>query len=117
MPVTVRVVPYRYLLAPFDSAQLNICTQVMNVMVFTQDLMDNNLLMQASLAVVAGASSAWLAYIGGPNRKMHATAAVLMLGMLPWTVLIIFPVNDELRSKKKLSDTEVPTLSDHMPMS
>lgn len=30
-----------------------------------------------------------------------------MLGMLPWTVLIIFPVNDELRSKKKLSDTEI----------
>ena len=113
----MRVVLYQYLLAPLDSVQSDTCTQLINVMVFTQDLIDNNLLVQASLAVIAGASSAWLAYIGGPNRKMHATAAVLMLGMLPWTVLIIFPVNDELRSKKKLSDTEVPTLSDRMPMS
>ena len=79
--------------------------------------MNGNLLMQAPLALIAGASSAWLAYVGGPERKMHATAAVLMLGMLPWTVLVIYPVNDELRSKKKLSDTEVPTLPNHMPTS
>ena len=73
--------------------------------------------MQAPLAAIAGASSAWLAYTDGSNRKMNATAAVLMLGMLPFTVLVIAPVNDKLRYEKKLSDTEVLPLPDHMPMS
>ena len=63
--------------------------------------------MQAALAVVASASSAWLAYKGGPSRSMHVTTALLMGAMLPWTLLVIMPTNEILLSKNELSDTEV----------
>ena len=71
--------------------------------------------MQASLAAVASASSAWLAYKGGPSRSMHVTNAVLMAAMLPWTLLVIMPTNDILLSKNELSDTEVTISSESDP--
>ena len=63
--------------------------------------------MQASFAAIAAASSAWLAYKGGPNRSLDVTSAVLMAAMLPWTLVVIMPTNDTLRFKKELSDSEV----------
>lgn len=62
---------------------------------------------QASFAVIAAASSAWLAYKGGPSRSLNVTSALLMAAMLPWTLVVIMPTNDTLRFKKELSDSEV----------
>ena len=62
---------------------------------------------QASFAVIGAASSAWLAYKGGPSRSLNITSAVLMAAMLPWTLVVIMPTNDTLRFKKDISDSEV----------
>ncbi|CAL5229404.1 g12722 [Coccomyxa viridis] len=64
---------------------------------------------QASFAAIAAASSAWLAYKGGPTRSLNVTTAVLMGAMLPWTLVVIMPTNDALRFKKELSDSEIKT--------
>ena len=74
---------------------------------------------QASFAAIAAASSAWLAYKGGPSRSLDVTSAVLMGAMLPWTLIVIMPTNDVLLSKKELSDSEVwpvcPSCLTHSP--
>ena len=63
---------------------------------------------QASLAAIGSASSAWLAYKEpGPTRKLNAASAILLASVIPFTVLVIKPTNDILRSEEPVSDAEV----------